>query len=421
MPDLLVTKEKIERKREATRNSPRLRFPDFSGPWQSKTFSELGHTYNGLTGKSAADFGSGSNYITYKQIFDHSYIDTSKFSAVRVLPGEKQNTAQKGDIFFTTSSETPDEVGYTSVLLEDIPDLYLNSFCFGFRPDTEQLVPNFARFLLRSQGARKEISKLAQGSTRYNLSKTELLKVSITLPSGAEQTKIADLLAAVDDTIEVITKKLELLTQYKKANIQQIFSQKIRFKDQNGAAYPAWRDVKLGTILKERKLFAPKDGRYEHISLTTGGVVPKSERYDRDFLVGKEDKDYKITRVDDICYNPANLKFGVIARNRYKEGIFSPIYVTYEVHGADVSFIEYLVTRRDFIQYARKYEEGTVYERMAVKPADLARLDIKLPCREEQQKIAAYITLIDEKLQTTKATLAAAKNFKKSLMQRMFV
>ncbi len=92
------------------------------------------------------------------------------------------------------------------------------------------------------------------------------------------------------------------------------------------------------------------------------------------------------------------LKFGVISRNKYGDGIFSPIYVTFEVQKQNIEFIEYLVTRKDFINKARRYEEGTVYERMAVKPSDLLRLNIKLPVLAEQQKIANFLSAIDDKI-----------------------
>ena len=104
----------------------------------------------------------------------------------------------------------------------------------------------------------------------------------------------------------------------------------LNLKDKNGNAFPAWQEYALKELLVERKEKALKDGTYEHVSLTKEGVVPKSERYERDFLVKSDDKAYKITKLNDICYNPANLKFGVICRNKYKEGIFSPIYITFE-------------------------------------------------------------------------------------------
>ena len=178
----------------------------------------------------------------------------------------------------------------------------------------------------------------------------------------------------------------------------------------------------LKKVFKERKLMATKAEGYEHISLTTEGVVAKSERYERDFLVGNDTiKKYKVTKLNDICYNPANLKFGVISRNKYSAAIFSPIYVTFEVLNADIKFIEYFVTRRDFINKVRKYEEGTVYERQAVKPEDFLKFCIVIPSLKEQTKIANFLSAIDSKIEQIASQLESTKLFKKALLQQMFV
>lgn len=129
--------------------------------------------------------------------------------------------------------------------------------------------------------------------------------------------------------------------------------------------------VTLRDILTERKEYCSKDGTYTHGTLSKEGVSPKTERYDRDFLVKNENKQYKVTHFNDICYNPANLKFGVICRNTYGDLIFSPIYVTFEI--ADTvypAYIELFLTNANFIGRIRRYEQGTVYERMAVSSED---------------------------------------------------
>lgn len=203
-----------------------IRFKDKNGKpfpaWQEKPLDEVGQTYNGLQNKTANDFGEGQDYITYKQIFGNSRIDVSKFDKVGIGRDENQNQAKKGDAFFTTSSETPMEVGLASVLLDDVEDVYLNSFCFGFRLDTE-LLPEYARFLFRSSSFRKSMARLAQGSTRYNISKRGFLKTVIFLPSTEEQQKIAELLTSLDDKIKLQESKLEQAKNFKKALLQQMF------------------------------------------------------------------------------------------------------------------------------------------------------------------------------------------------------
>lgn len=195
----------------------------------------------------------------------------------------------------------------------------------------------------------------------------------------------------------------------------------IRFKKNDGTEYPQWEEKRLGAVLKERNQKNCKDGTYEHVSLTKEGVIPKTDRYNRDFLVRNEDKEYKITKLNDICYNPANLKFGVICRNKYGNGIFSPIYITFEIDNAvNPVYMEYFLTRADFINYALKYQQGTVYERMAVSPTDLLSINIKLPSIEEQQKIADFLSTVDHKIDKQKSIVADYEELKKGTMQKIF-
>lgn len=206
--------------------SQQVRFKDDNGnpypDWEEKKLGEIGETYNGLTGKSGDDFGIGANFITYMQIFSDSRI-SQNFGKVRINPGEKQNTVEYGDIFFTTSSETPEETGYTSVLLNNPSDTYLNSFCFGYRADKNILSPEFARYLFHSSNVRSSIIRLAQGSTRYNISKVQMMKMTIAIPTKEEQQKIAGFLTALDEKITTEKSKLTATKQFKKALLQRMF------------------------------------------------------------------------------------------------------------------------------------------------------------------------------------------------------
>ena len=150
----------------------------------------------------------------------------------------------------------------------------------------------------------------------------------------------------------------------------------------------------------ERNIQHPQSDEFPLVSFTVeNGVTPKTERYEREQLVrgDRKTKKYKETRLDDIVYNPANLKFGAIARNKYGNAVFSPIYVTYEVDEkmAFPAFVEMFVTRESFIQNALQYQQGTVYERMSVNTDDFATLDIALPLKSEQLKIGEYFTNLD--------------------------
>ncbi len=208
--------------------SQEIRFTDDKGnafaDWEEKKLGEVGETYGGLSGKSKENFGTGKPYIQYKQIFDDSKIDISRFELVVIAENERQNKVQFGDVFFTVSSETPKEIGMSSVLLDNIEELYLNSFCFGFRANSSKVLsPYFSQYLFRNEIFRTEIIKLAQGSTRYNMSKIQLLKIEINLPSIEEQTKIANFLSAIDEKINHCQAQITNTEVWKKGLLQQMF------------------------------------------------------------------------------------------------------------------------------------------------------------------------------------------------------
>ncbi|MGU7901100.1 restriction endonuclease subunit S [Streptococcus suis] len=184
----------------------------------------------------------------------------------------------------------------------------------------------------------------------------------------------------------------------------------------------AWKQRKLGEVLKERNESRSPSADVPLVSFTVeNGVTPKTERYNREFLVRDEDKKYKFTQLDDIVYNPANLKFGAIARNKYGAAVFSPIYVTYGVLSeAHPLFVELIVTSTNFIQRALRYQEGTVYERMAVKSFDLLRSEILLPTLPEQEAIGSFFSDLDQLITLHQRKLDDVKELKKALLQKMF-
>lgn len=158
---------------------------------------EMGSFYSGLSGKSKEDFRDGNaKFITYVNIFNNPALKTDVEDKVKIADGEKQNTIQYGDLLFTGSSETPDECGMCSVLTHHTDEnLYLNSFCFGFRfNDLSDKCPSFMKHLFRSTSIRKKICKTANGVTRYNISKKEFAKLEIPLPPLPVQEAIVNIL-----------------------------------------------------------------------------------------------------------------------------------------------------------------------------------------------------------------------------------
>ena len=201
----------------------KLRF-DFEDEWETYLLKDIGKTFNGLSGLSKDNFEKGnSKYITYKSIFDNNILK-SNFTENVELNNKTQNEVKKGDLFFTGSSETPEEVGMVSVLDQTVKNCYLNSFCFGFRLNNERTInPLFLAYYLRSPKMRKKIMVLAQGSTRFNLPKKEILKLKIELPSINEQEQIINLFQNVDPKLNEISMQTDKLKEFKKGLLQQMF------------------------------------------------------------------------------------------------------------------------------------------------------------------------------------------------------
>jgi type I restriction enzyme S subunit len=193
--------------------------------WKTYTFGELGETFGGLTGKTKDDFGEGSPFITYMNIYSNTKINPAQVDYVRILDSENQNQVKYGDILLTGSSETPQEVGMSSVVLDDLKGYYLNSFCFGFRlHDFKTLLPEYARFLMRGNEVRKFMFLRAQGSTRFNLSKTTVkTKLKISLPKIDEQKEIIIKLEELESNLLKFQTKLQSSQSLQKSLINQVF------------------------------------------------------------------------------------------------------------------------------------------------------------------------------------------------------
>lgn len=200
---------------------PEIRLVEYGDVWRKEKFGDLGDTFTGLSGKTKEDFGHGeAEFITYKNVFNNYLAEETLTENVEI--DQKQNQVMYGDILFTTSSETPEEVGMSSVWLYDKKNVYLNSFCFGFRLNKD-LNPLFLAYYLRSPEVRKKFMVLAQGISRYNISKTKVLQMIVKIPNIDEQQKIGQFFKQLDDGIALHEQKLEKLKEMKKAFLQKMF------------------------------------------------------------------------------------------------------------------------------------------------------------------------------------------------------
>jgi len=198
--------------------------------WEEKRMRFLGYLYGGLSGKSATDFNQLTNennkyFIPFTNIANNFRIDPESLQTVVISENENQNTVQKGDLFFLMSSENYDDVGKSAVLLDDLEETYLNSFCKGFRITKDDIVPKFLNYQLHSKQLRHNLLTGANGFTRINLKIDKVIDLLTALPTPEEQTSIAAYLdrktAEIDELIADKKRLLELYEEEKTAIINQ--------------------------------------------------------------------------------------------------------------------------------------------------------------------------------------------------------
>jgi len=236
---------------------PDLRFCEFSGKWEIISLKHLLEFKNGLNA-SKEDYGFGIKFINVLDILENDYIIYDNIlDYVNASEDQIKNyDVSYGDILFQRSSETREEVGMPNVYL----DLDKNCIFGGFVIRGKKIgeyVPFFLKELLRSSKVRKDITSRSGGSTRYNIGQTSLEKVKIDIPSLEEQEKIANFLSKIDEKIAILEDKLQLWESFKKGIMQQLFSQELRFTDDDGNSYPDWEEKKLSdlvTIPRKEKL-----------------------------------------------------------------------------------------------------------------------------------------------------------------------
>lgn len=200
---------------------PKRRFSGFKEDWNWSALKEIGNTFTGLSGKTKEDFGHGeAKFITYMNVYSNPISDLNGLENIEI--DKKQFEVKYGDVLFTTSSETPEEVGMSSVWLGNEEDVYLNSFCFGFRPSVD-IDKYYLAFMLRSVSIRKKFQLLAQGISRYNISKNKVMEMSIPLPCIDEQKKIGLLFKNIEQTIHSQKETVEKLINLKNAYLNEMF------------------------------------------------------------------------------------------------------------------------------------------------------------------------------------------------------
>ena len=250
---------------------------------------------------------------------------------------------------------------------------------------------------------------------------SDWLKWTIDIPILSEQQKIAAFLTAVDNKIEQLSKKQELLGEYKKGLMQQIFSQAIRFKAYDGSDFPDWEEKKLGDYLAHKS----KKNKDNEVGLVLSvsnkkGFITQNEQFDGYQVASKDLSTYKIIEKSEYAYNPSRINVGSIARLKNNTiGIVSPMYVVFKLKNLDPVFFDNLYQTHLFKHLIKVGCSGSVRDSLNFN--DMADFVFNFPSLEEQQKIASFLSSIDNKIEQVGKQLDEFKKFRKALLQQMFV
>lgn len=179
---------------------------------------DLGFFFGGVTTIGKEDYGHGTPFLPYKNVYKNSKVNVNELELMNIRPQDiERRSAKYGDIFFTASSETPDEVAMSSVLLDDVENLTYNGFCKRYRlNDFNTLLPEYARYLFRDINFRREVYQVATGDIRFNISQESLAKIEIEIPDIATQAQLAEILMKLDDKTELnheMNQTLEAMAQ----------------------------------------------------------------------------------------------------------------------------------------------------------------------------------------------------------------
>ena len=395
--------------------TPQLRFPEFTDEWQVKKLGSIASKVSERNSASSANTVL-TNSAVYGVIPQTDFFD--KEIAVQGNLSNYYKTALD-DFVYNPRISTSAPVGpfkrnnYGSGVLSPLYNLY------RFRDG--QVLAFFEQYLksIHWHKYMKDVANYGARSDRMAISSSDLLALPLPYPSKPEQEKIADFLTAVDARIAVGEKKLELLETYKRGVMQQIFSQKIRFKDENGSSYPDWEEKKLEDVFSERD---GKGGEIENMLSVTikSGVVPFST-IDRKDNSSANKSNYKKVVTGDIAYNSMRMWQGASGVSAY-DGIVSPAYTVITPKADNVSkFWGYYFKLPRVVFTFERYSQGLTSDTWNLKFKQLSEIALSTPSEEEQQKIADFLTTLDTRITAEKSKLTATRQFKKALLQRMFV
>ena len=378
------------------------------------SFDDVGSFYNGLSGKSKDDFGQGSDrFITYMNVYKNTIANPDGCELVLVEDGEHQNRVEYGDILFTQSSETLEEVGLSSVWLHKASP-FLNSFCFGFHFKEKGIInPRFIAYGLRTSYMREQIIREGQGATRYNLSSNRLKPIKLVYPSYQEQSKVASLMSCIEKRIEKQQELICTLKKYKRGLLMHYFS------DDRTQQWTHYSISQIGKVITgstpptndrsnydgELLFCSPGDvGEEKYISSTEKRVSPKG------FALGRP---LPPNSVIVTCIGLIG-KLGIATTGMITNQQINALVVS---EGFDHEFI-YYAFENFFPEYRSKVSMQTL---PILSKSEFEKLIIKAPILDVQLKISSHLASMDRRIEHTQKELNLLFEQRRGIIQQLFI
>ncbi len=408
---------------------PQIRFSGFDDEWEQRKFGEVGFTYTGLAGKTKEDFGHGSGrFVTYMNVFTNPVSDAAAVEPIEI--DHTQNEVRFGDVFFTTSSETPEEVGMSSIWLENSENTYLNSFCFGFRP-TERFDPYYLAYMLRSEDVRKKITFLAQGISRYNISKSKMMDIEIPVPKEGEQRLLGAFFRHLDHLIAHHQSKYDKLINIKKSMLEKMFPK-------DGEVVPEIRFREFSEDWEQRKL-EEMSYSFEYGLNAAATTYDGENRYIR--ITDIDDKTRLFSTMD-LTSPDIDLKSADNYRLRESDIVFArtgaSVGKTYIYKSFDgiMYYAGFLIRARIRPEYSADFVfQNTLTEQYrnfvaiisqrsgqpGINAQEYSTFEFFVPGYKEQEQIGAFFRHLDRLITLHQRKLEKLKNLKKAYLEKMFV
>ena len=415
---------------------PQLRFRGFSDEWkQRKLTDSFDFLKNNTLSRAELDnergiaknLHYGDVLIKFGEYLDISQAQLPFIISQQVVDKFKGSLLQEGDVIMADTAED-ETVGKCSEIAElrQFP-IVSGLHTIPMRPK-EKFAAGYLGYYMNSTAYHDQLLPLMQGIKVTSVSKAAIQNTDIAFPSDTvEQAAIGQYFIQLDNLITLHQQKHDKLLALKKSMLEKMFPKagstvpEVRFA---GFTAP-WERRKLSEILERRQVYQRISADAPRLAFAAGqGVIPLSERKtnNRDQLIADEaSKRYLLTEYNDLVYNPANLKYGAIGRNKYGKGVISPIYVTFTTT-EEASFVERIIITERFKNMALQFEEGTVVKRQSVSSDSLLSFEEWIsPYRKEQVLIGKMFDKIDSLITLHQRKYEKLKQLKQSLLQKMFV